>query len=208
MAPVAIIGIMPYVMVVSPSSPARTVAKFIELAKGDPGRINMASNGIGTLPHLCGELFKMAAGVNFVHVPYRGAAPALTDLIAGQVQVMFADITSSIEYIRGGQLRALAVTTANRVEALPETPAMADFVPGFEATGWNGIAAPGNTPADVIDRLHDAINAALVDPKTRSRLIDLGATVVPRSAADFGKLIAADTEKWGKVIRAADIRPE
>ena len=168
----------------------------------------MASAGNGTRPHVAGELFKMMAGVDMVHVPYRGAAPALTDLLGGQVQVMFATMPASIEYIRAGKLRALAVTTATRSEALPDMPTVGEFVPGYEASTWYGIGAPKNTPAEIIDKLNKEINAALADPKIKARLADLGGTVLAGSPADFGKLIADETEKWAKVIRAANIKPE
>jgi tripartite-type tricarboxylate transporter receptor subunit TctC len=207
-APVASIGRLPYVMVVNPSIPAKTVPEFIAYAKANTGKINMASNGIGAVPHLSGELFKMMTGVNMVHVPYRGAAPALADLLGGQVQVMFPDLPSSIEFIHAGKLRALAVTTAMRSEALPDIPSMGDFVPGFEANGWTGLAAPSQTPTEIIDKLNREINAALGDPKMRAQLAGLGSAVFSGSPTDFGKLIAADTEKWGKVIRAANIKPE
>ena len=164
----------------------------------------MASAGNGTTPHVAGELFKMMTGVNMVHVPYRGAAPALTDLLGGQVQVMFATVPSSIEYIRAGKLRALAVTTATRSEALPDVPTVGDFVPGYEASAWYGIGAPKNTPAEIIEKLNKEINAALADPKMKARLADLGGTVLAGSPADFGKLIADETEKWGKVIRVGE----
>ena len=195
-------------MVVNPSVPAKTVPEFIAYAKANPGKINMASAGIGSSPHVSGELFKMMTGVNMVHVPYRGAAPALTDLLGGQVQVMFDTMPSSIEYIRAGKLRALAVTTATRSEALPDIPTVGDFVPGYEASAWYGIGAPKNTPAEIIDKLNKEINAALADPKMKARLADLGGTVLPGSPADFGKLIADETEKWAKVVKFAGIKPE
>ena len=207
-APVASIIRVPNVMVVNPSVPAKTVPEFIAYAKANPGKINMASAGIGSSPHVAGELFKMMAGVDMVHVPYRGAAPALTDLLGGQVQVMFATTAASIEYIRAGKLRALAVTTATRSEALPDIPTVGDFVPGYEASAWFGIGAPKNTPAEIVDKLNKEINAGLADPKIKARLADLGGTVLAGSPADFGKLIADETEKWGKVIRAANIKPE
>ena len=195
-------------MVVNPSVPAKTVPEFIAYAKANPGKINMASAGIGTAPHVAGELFKMMTGVDMVHVPYRGAAPALTDLLGGQVQVMFGTMPASIEYIRAGKLRALAVTTATRSEALPDIPTVGEFVPGYEASAWYGIGAPKNTPAEIVDKLNKEINAGLADPKMKARLADLGGTVLAGSPADFGKLIADETEKWGKVIRAANIKPE
>jgi tripartite-type tricarboxylate transporter receptor subunit TctC len=205
-APVASISREPNIMVVNPSLPA--IAEFIAYAKANPGKISMASGGNGTPGHAGGELFKTMVGIDMVHVPYRGAAPALTDLIGGQVHVMFAVISASIEYVRAGKLRALAVTTATRSEALPDLPTVSEFVPGFEASGWYGIGAPKNTPAEIVAKLNKEINAALADSNIKSRLADLGNTVVPGSPTDFGKLIAAETEKWGKVIRAANIKPE
>jgi tripartite-type tricarboxylate transporter receptor subunit TctC len=207
-APVASISRDPLVMVVNPSVPAKTVPEFIAYAKANPGKINMASGGIGDALHVSGELFKMMAGVNLVHVPYRGGAPALTELLGGQVQVMFAVMSSSIEYIRGGKLRALAVTTAARSVALPDVPTVGDFVPGYEASVWFGVGAPKNAPPDIIDKLNKEINAGLADPRMKARIVDLGSTVFASSPADFGKLIAADTEKWGKVVKVAGIKPE
>jgi tripartite-type tricarboxylate transporter receptor subunit TctC len=195
------------VMVVNPSFPAKTVIEFVAYAKANPGKINMASGGNGSPQHLYGELFKAMTGVNMVHVPYRGSAPALTDLLAGQVQVMFSDSTA-IEHIRAGKLRPFAVTTATRSEALPDIPTVGEFVPGYEAGAWIGVGAPRNTPADVVERLNKDINAGLADPKMKARLADLGYTVLSGSPADFGKLIADETEKWGKVIRAANIKPD
>jgi tripartite-type tricarboxylate transporter receptor subunit TctC len=168
----------------------------------------MASSGIGTSQHVFGELFKTMAGIDMVHVPYRGSAPAITDLLSGQVQVMFDTMASSIEHIRAGKLRALAVTTATRLDVLPDIPTVSDFVPGYEASGWNGMAAPKNTPAEIIDKLNKEINAGLADSKIKARLADLGGAPIPMTPADFGKLIADETEKWGKVIRAANIKPE
>jgi tripartite-type tricarboxylate transporter receptor subunit TctC len=207
-APVATIIRGPFVMVVNPSVPARTVPEFIGYAKANPGKINFASPGNGTTAHVGGELFNMMTGVNMVHVPYRGGAPALTDLIAGQVQVYFVPTVASIEYIRTGKLRALAVTTATRSEALPDIPTVGEFVTGFEASIWYGIAAPKNTPVEIVDRLNKEINTGLVNPKIKEQLVALGGTVLASSPADFGKLIAAETEKWAKVIRAANIKPE
>ena len=195
-------------MVVNPSFLAKTIPEFIAYAKSNPGRISMASGGVGSSNQISGELFKMLAGVNLLHVPYRGAAPALTDLIGGQVQVMFVAVTSSIEYIRAGRLRALAVTTAMRSEALPDLPTLADFVPGYEDSNWAGLGAPRNTPVSIIERLNREINAILADPKIKAQLSDLGGTPLTGSPADFGKLIADETEKWGKVIRAANIKTE
>ena len=207
-APVASISISPLVMEVNPSVPAKTVPEFVAYAKANSGKLNMASNGNGTTSHLAGELFKMMTGINMLHVPYRGAAPALTDLIGGQVQVMFDVMASSIEHIRAGKLRALAVTTATRSEALPDVPNVGEFLPGFEASAWQGVGVPKNTPTEIVDRLNKEMNAALADPKIKARLADLGGTVLSGSPADFGKLIADETEKWGKVIRAANIKPE
>ena len=207
-APVASISISPLVMEVNPSVPAKTVPEFIAYAKANPGKLNMASNGNGTTSHLAGELFKMMTGINMLHVPYRGAAPALTDLIGGQVQVMFDVMASSIEHIRAGKLRALAVTTATRSEALPDVPNVGEFLPGFEASAWQGVGVPKNTPTEIVDKLNKEINAALADPKVKARLADAGGVVLTGSPADFGKLIADETEKWAKVIRAANIKAE
>ena len=206
-APVAGIIRVPNVMVVHPSFPAKTVPEFIAYAKANPGKINYAG-GNGSPQHVCGELFKMMASVEMVHVPYRGGAPALADLLGAQVQVMFDPMPESIEYIRAGKLRALAVTTAARSEALPDVPTVSDFLPGFEATTWFGVGVPKNTPAAIVDRLNNEINAALADPKMRARLADLGGEVLGGSPAQFAKLIADETEKWGKVIRAANIKAE
>jgi tripartite-type tricarboxylate transporter receptor subunit TctC len=206
-APVAGVIRVPNLMAVNPSLPPKSVPEFIAYAKANPGKVNYASGGNGTAQHLTGELFKMMTGVDMVHVPYRGAAPALTDLIGGQVQVMFGDMPSSIEHVRAGTLRPLAVTTTARSEALPDLPPVGDFVPGYEASTWYGIGAPANTPAEIVDKLHKEINAALSDPKIKARLADLGGTVLSGSPADFGKLIADETEKWGKVIHAANIKP-
>ena len=207
-APVAGIIRVPNVMEVNPSLPPKSVSEFIAYAKANPGKVNYASGGNGTAQHLSGELFKMMTGVVMVHVPYRGDAPALTDLIGGQVQVMFGSIPPSVEHIRAGKLRALAVTTATRSEALPNIPTVSDFVPGYEASAWYGIGAPKSTPAEIIDTLNKEINAGLSDPKIKARLADLGGSVLSGSPADFGKLIADETEKWGKVIRAANIKPD
>ena len=206
--PVAALIVLTNVMVVNPSLPATTVPEFIAYAKANPGKINMASLGNGTVPHVAGELFKMMAGVNMVHVPYRGAPPALIDLLGGQVQVYFATTTISIEHVRTGKLRALAVTTAKRSEALPDIPTVGDFLPGFEASVWFGIGAPKSTPVEIVDKLNKEINAGLADPKLNARLADLGGMPLPGTPADFSKVIAEETEKWGKVIRAADIKPE
>ncbi|HEY6257780.1 MAG TPA: tripartite tricarboxylate transporter substrate binding protein [Xanthobacteraceae bacterium] len=207
-APVAGILRTFYVMEVNPSVPATTVPEFIAYAKANPGKINMASAGSGTPQHVAGELFKMITRTDMVHVPYRGSAPALTDLLGGQVQVMFDNLTSSLEYIRAGKLRPLAVTTVTRSEALPDVPTVGDFVPGFEASATFGVGAPKATPVGIIERLNREINAGLADPKIRTRLADLGGMVLPGSPADFAKLIADETEKWGKVVKFAGIKPE
>ena len=196
------------VMVVNPSVPAETVPAFIAYAKAAPGKISMASGGNGAPSHIAGELFKMMSGVDLVHVPYRGAAPALTDLLGGQVQVYFGPMLSSIEHIRTGKLRGLAVTTATRAAALPDIPTVGDFLPGYEASTWLGVGAPKSTPVEIVEKLNQEINAALADPRITARLADLGGMALPGSPADFGKLIAAETEKWGKVIRAANIKPQ
>ena len=207
-APVAGISRQTLALEVTPSFPAKTVPEFIAHAKAHPGKLSMATPGNGSTPHVAGELFKMMAGVDMIHVPYRGGAPALTDLIGGQVQMTFADITSSIEYVRTGKLRALAVSSATRSEALPDIPPLADFLPGYEASGWFGIGAPRNTPAEIVERLNKEINAGLADPKIKARYAELGATALAGSPADFGKFIADETEKWAKVIRAANIKAE
>jgi len=207
-APVAGIMRAPNVMEVNPGVPVKTIPEFIAYAKANPGRINFASSGIGTSIHLSGELFKMMSGINMLHVPYRGAAQAVTDLLGGQVQVMFDSLPASIEHIRTGKLRALAVTTAKRSDSLPYIPTVSEFVPGYEASQWYGLGTPKNTPAELVDKLNKAINAALADDKLKARLADLSGTVLPGTPADFGKLMADETEKWGKVIRAADIKPE
>jgi tripartite-type tricarboxylate transporter receptor subunit TctC len=207
-APIASIVRSPLIMVVHPAIPAKTVPEFIAYAKANPGKINMASTGNGATPHVTGELFKMMAGVDMVHVPYRGAAPAITDLLSGQVQVLFISPLVSIEHIKTGKLRALAVTTAMRSDALPGIPTMGEFVPGYEASTWYGVGAPKATPAEIVDKLNKEVNAALDDPKMKARLADLGGTPLPGSPVQFGKLIAEETEKWGKVIRAANIKPQ
>jgi tripartite-type tricarboxylate transporter receptor subunit TctC len=207
-APVAGLIRGPFVMLVNPSFPANTVPEFIAYAKAHPGTINFASGGTGFASHLAGELFKAMTGVNMVHVPYRGQAPAMTDLLGGQVQVMFDPVVSSIAHIRAGKLRPLAVTTSTRSEALPDIPTVGEFLPGYEASVWFGAGVPKNTPTEIVDRLNKEINDALADPKIKARLADLGGTVLPGSPADFGRLIADETEKWGKVIRAANIKPE
>jgi len=206
--PVASISRGANVMVVHPSFPAKTVPEFIAYAKANPGKVSMASAGNGSAPHICGELFKMMAGVDMVHVPYRGGGPALTDLLGGQVQVYFATTASSVEYIRAGRLRALAVTTATRSEALPDTPTMSEFIPGYEASGFYGLAAPKNTPAEIVDKLNNEINAALADPKMKAQLAEFGGVPMPMTPADFGRLIADETEKWAKVIKFASIKAD
>jgi tripartite-type tricarboxylate transporter receptor subunit TctC len=195
-------------MVVNPSVPAKTVPEFITYAKANPGKINMGTAGIGTTPHMSGELFKQMAGVDLVPVAYRGGAPALVDLIAGQVQVMFEPTISTVPYVRAGKLRALAVTTTTRSGLLPDIPTVSEFVPGYEVSQWYGIGAPRGTPSEIIDKLNKAINAAVADPKLTSRLAELGGMPIPMSIGEFGKLIADETEKWGKVIRTANIKPE
>jgi len=204
--PIASISREPQIMVVNPSVPARTVPEFIAYAKANPGKLNIASGGSGTGPHMAGELFKIMAGVNLVHVPYRGGGPALTDLLGGQVQVMFPGPASSIAYIRAGSLRALAVTTASRWEALPDIPIVGEFLPGYEASSWQGLVAPKNTPAEIVDMLNKAVNAGLADPTMGTRLAELGNQVLANSPTGYGKLIAGETEKWGKVIRLAGIK--
>ena len=207
-APVAGIMRSPNVMAVNPSLPARTVPEFIAYANANPGKVNMGSAGIGSVTQICGELFKMLSGVNLVHVPYRGAGPALVDLLGGQVQVMFVGITESIEHIKAGRLRALAVTTATRSPALPNIPTVGEFVAGYEAITFYGIGAPKGTPADIVDRLNKEINAGLANSKLKARLADLGGTPLAGPPGDFGKLIADETEKWAKVIRTANIKAE
>jgi tripartite-type tricarboxylate transporter receptor subunit TctC len=206
--PVALVGRIPLVMEVHPSIPAKTVPEFIAYAKANPGKINMASAGNATPLHVAGELFQMMAGVRLVHVPYRGEAVAMPDLISGQVHVMFGVVPSSLGYIREGKLRALAVTTAMRLEVLPDVPAMEEFLPGYEASGWYGIAAPKATPLEIVEKLNQEINRAFADPKMKERLADLGCLVFAGSPADFGMFIAGETEKWAKVIRAAGLKAE
>jgi tripartite-type tricarboxylate transporter receptor subunit TctC len=207
-APVAGIIVVPNVMVVNPSVPAKSVPELIAYAKAHPGKINIASGPIGGPAHVAAELFKMMTGTDMLLVSYRGGGPALTDLIGGQVQVMFPTAVSSIGYIRSGRLRALAVTAATRSDALPDLPTVSEFVPGFEASFWTGIGAPRNTPTEIVDKLNNEINAALADPNMKARLADLGGTVLAGSPADFGKLIADETEKWGNVIRALNIKAD
>jgi tripartite-type tricarboxylate transporter receptor subunit TctC len=206
--PVASLIRQPQIMLANPSVMTKTVPELIAYAKVDPGKITMASAGVGSAGHLVGELFKMMAGVDFVHVPYRGAGPALADLLGGQVMISFAGITGSIEYIRSGKLRALAVTTATRSQALPDVPTVSEFVPGFEAGDWLGVGAPKHTPAAIVDRLNGEIATALADPKIKARFADLGGTALALTPAEFGKLLADETQKWAKVIRAAHIKPE
>ncbi len=207
-APVAGIIRFPNVMVVNPSVPAKTVPEFIAYAKANPGKLNMASSGNGSTIHLSGELFKMMTGVNMVHVPYRGGALALTDLVGGQVQVMFDNVPTSAEFIRTGKLRGLAVTGATRSDVLPELPTVGDFVPGYEASAWYGIGVPKDTPAEIIDKLNKAVNAILADPKAKARFAELGASLLAGSPADFGKLVAEETEKWAKVVKFSGAKAE
>jgi tripartite-type tricarboxylate transporter receptor subunit TctC len=206
--PIAVIARGPFVMVVNPSSAAKSVSDLIAIAKANPGKINFASGGVGASLHLCGELLNAMSGIHMIHVPYRGEAAALTELLGAQVDVMFATLPPAIEQIRSGKLRALAVTSATRLDVLPSVPTMAEFVSGYEASGWQRIGAPKSTPFDIVDKLNKEINAALADPKMKARLADLGATPLPGSPGECGKLIAEETEKWGKVIRAANIKVE
>jgi len=208
LAPVASISRVPFVMEVHPSVPANTVAEFIAYAKANPGRINVESPGAGTSSHLAGELFKLMTGVNMVHIQYRGNGPALIDLLAGQVQVGFDTMPASIEYIRAGKLRALAVCTMTRSDALPDLPTVAKFVPGYESSGYFGFGAPAKTPTEIVDKLNQGINAGLADPKLKAQLADLGGIILRGSPGDFRTLIAEETEKWAKVIRAANIKPD
>jgi tripartite-type tricarboxylate transporter receptor subunit TctC len=207
-APVAGIIRFPFVMVVNPSFPASTVPEFIAYAKANFGKVNMASAGVGSGNHLRGELFKMMTGVNMIHVPYRGEAPALADMFGGQVQVIFGTLPGTIEYIRSGRLRPLAVTTAARSEVLPDIPTVGEFVPGYESVAWHGVGVPMHTPAEIIDKLNKEINAGLADPKLKARFAELGAAVFPSSPADYGEFITKETEKWGKVVKFAGIKVE
>ncbi|HEX8787809.1 MAG TPA: tripartite tricarboxylate transporter substrate binding protein [Telluria sp.] len=207
-APVAGIGRAPNVMVVHPSLPAKTVPEFIAYAKANPGKISMASAGVGSSSHMSGELFKMMSGVSMVHVPYRGQAPALTDLLSGQVQVDFSTMPPAIEYVKAGKLQALAVTSPERFEGLPDIPTMAEYLPGYEASLLTGLGAPSNTPAEIVELINTETNRALADPKIKAQLAALGNTVLPGSPADFGRLIAKETDKWAKVIKFANIKPE
>jgi tripartite-type tricarboxylate transporter receptor subunit TctC len=200
-APIAPIVRFPYIIVVNPSVPAKTLPELIAYAKANPGKINMASPGIGSVPHVNGELFKVMTGTNLVHVPYRSAAAVMTDLLSGQVQLYFGTTASSLEYVRTGKLRALAVTIERRLDALPDIPAVAEFVPGYEASGWFGVGAPRNTPVEIIDKLNKEIDAGVADPKMKARLVDLGGIALTGSPSDFGKLIVEETEKWGKVVK-------
>jgi tripartite-type tricarboxylate transporter receptor subunit TctC len=206
--PVASMIRQPLIMLVNPSVPAKTIPEFIDYAKANPGKINMASGGNGSINHVAGELFKMMAGVNLVHVPYRGAGPALADLLGGQVDLFFGGMASSVGHVRDGKLRALAVTTATRWQALPDTLAVSEFVPSYEASDWFGLGAPKGTPAEIVDILHNEVNAGLADSKLRARVSDLGGAVFPGSPAEFGKLIADETEKWAKVIKFAGIKTD
>lgn len=207
---VPIVGVIrsPFVLEVHPAVPVKTVSELIAYAKASSGKITMASFGTGTSSHLTGELFKMMTGVEMLHVPYRGSAPMLIDLLSGQVQLAFDNLPASIEHIRSGKLRPLAVTTAMRSDALPDVPALGETLPGFESSAWNGIAAPKNTPAEIIEKLNKEINAALADPRIKARFAELSGVVLGGTPADFGKLISQETEKWGKVVRAANIKPE
>jgi tripartite-type tricarboxylate transporter receptor subunit TctC len=207
-APVAGVIRVPMVVLVHPSVPAQTIAEFIAYAKANPGKVNMASAGSGSAPHMAGELFKMMTGVDMVHVPYRGQGPAMTDLLGGQVQILFAAAPGTADYVKTGKLRALAVTTASRMPDLPEVPTVGDSVAGYEASQWYGFAAPKNTPTEIVDKLNKEINVAIADPGMKARLAAIGGETMPGSAADFGKLIADETEKWGKVVRTAGIKPE
>ncbi len=206
-APVGGVVRFPNVITVSASFPARTVPEFIAYAKANPGKINHGSSGNGTTQHLAGELFKMMTGASFVHVPYRGASQAIADLLSGQVQVLFEPLPASMPYIKSERIRALGVTTQTRAEALPDLPTVGESVPGYEASGWTGVCAPRNTPAEIIEVLNKSINASLAEPKLKARFADLGATILSGSSADFGNLLAAETEKWSRVIRAGGIKP-
>jgi tripartite-type tricarboxylate transporter receptor subunit TctC len=207
-APIAAISRAPNVLVVHPSVPAKTVPELIAYAKANPGKINMASSGVGTSIHMSGELFKLMTGIDMQHVPYRGSAPMLTDLLAGQVQVSFDNLQSSMPHIRAGTLRALAVTTSTRSDALPEQPTVSDFVPGYEASTWNAVCAPKNTPVEIVDRLNREINLGLADPRLKARLAEMGAWALPGSPADLTRLIADEIEKWGKVIKLGGIKAQ
>jgi tripartite-type tricarboxylate transporter receptor subunit TctC len=207
-APIAGIIRVPQVVLVNPAVPAKTIPEFIAYAKSNPGKVNLASAGSGSAPHMAGELFNAMAGIKMVHVPYRGQAPALTDLLGGQVQVLFPTTPGTTDFISSGKLRALAVTTAQRAQVLPDLPTVGDFLPGYEASQWYGLCAPRNTPPDVIDRLNKEVNAALVDPRMKARFADIGGEPLAGSPAEFGKLIADETEKWAKVVKFAGLKPE
>jgi tripartite-type tricarboxylate transporter receptor subunit TctC len=207
-APVAGINRFANVMEVNPAVPAKTVPEFIAYAKANPGKLSMASSGAGSTIHMSGELFKMMTGVQMTHVPYRGSAPALTDMISGQVHVMFDNIPTSIQHIRAGKLRALAVTSTARSELLPDIPIVADYLPGYEASAWYGLGAPRGTPPDIIEKLNKTVNAILADPAVKAKFADMGATLIMSSPADFGKYVAAETEKWGKVVKFAGVKPD
>jgi tripartite-type tricarboxylate transporter receptor subunit TctC len=207
-APVAPIVRFPYIMLVNPSVPAKTLPEFIAYAKANPGKINMASPGIGSTPHVNGELFKVMTGTNIVHVPYRSAAAVMTDLLSGQVQLYFGTTASSLEYVRTGKLRALAVTIERRLDALPDIPTVGDFVPGYKASNWYGVGAPKATPAEIVEKLNEEISAGLGDPKIKARLADLGGIALTGSPSDFGKLIVEETEKWGKVVKFVGIKAD
>jgi len=206
-APIGSIVRVPQLMQVTPSLPVKNVPEFIAYAKANPGKVAMGSGGIGSPAHVIGEYFKLATGTDLTHVPYRGAAPAVTDLLGGQIQVAFTELATSLEHVKAGKLRALAVTTAERVDALPDVPTLAEFIPGFEASQWVGLVAPKDTPLEIIEKLNTEINAGIGDAKLKARFAALGGTVMPGSPADFGKLIRDETEKWAKVIRAANIKP-
>jgi tripartite-type tricarboxylate transporter receptor subunit TctC len=208
LVPVAGIIRFPNVVVVNPSLPIKTIPELIAYAKANPGKLNMASSGNGSTIHMSGELFKMLTGINMVHVPYRGGAPALTDLMGGQVQVMFDNVPTSAEHIKAGKLRGLAVTSTARSEVLPDLPTVADFLPGYEASAWYGLGAPKGTPDEVIDKVNKAMNAILADPKSQARFKELGASLLPGSPSDFGKLLADETEKWGKVVKFSGAKPD
>ena len=206
-APVGSVERMPLIMAVNPALPAKTVPQFIDYAKANPGKINLGSGGVGSTGHVSGEMFNMMAGIKIAHVPYRGEAPALTDLLGGQVQVVFATAGSAVQYVKAGTLRALAVSSGARMSVLPDVPSIAEFLPGYEATSWTGVGAPRDTPADIVERLNREINAALADAKFTATLTGLGASVLAGSPADFGKFIADETEKWGKVVKFSGAKP-
>ncbi len=206
--PVASLCSVPIALLVNPSVPAKTLAEFVAYAKANPGKLSMASPGNGSPQHLAGELFKMMAGIDMVHIPYRGGGPAMNDLLSGQVQVSFGSVASSMQYVRGGQLRALGVTTTTRLDVLPDVPAIAEILPGYFAVGWYGLGAPAGTPAEIVGRLNAAANAAIADPKIAARLAELGATPLPGTPAEFGKLMVEETERWAKVVKFSGARPD